>query len=284
MATKKAGSAAKKTVKKSPAPSKPTTTTTKVTTVKAIETASPVKSTRLTSNRTFIASALIAEFIGTFLLTAVVMGTRGEPLYVAFSLVAIVLTVGAISGAHVNPLLTVGAWVTRKMTTLRALGYIVAQVLGAAFALVVLTLFIGAAPAPDASSAMMGQAQTPELFKVAALTDKSHWYVFFAELVGATIFAFAVANARRITERSARALTVGLGLLVAVLFAVTAAGYASANAIVNPAVALAIGGVADWAKIDWVAFAAYFIAPLIGGVLGFALQDVLHAGQNRKDV
>ncbi len=280
MATKKAGSTGKKTTKSKvqSAPAKPTTTT-KVTTVKAVAAEAPTTSSRLKGNRTFVASALIAEFIGTFLLTVAFIGTKGDPLYLGFVLAGIVLIVGTLSGAHINPAVTIGAWVTRKITGLRALGYVIAQVLGAILALVTLSIFIGAAPQPDAQSAMLGQSATPELFKVAALTDKNHWFVFFAELIGATIFAFAVASARRETlDRVAKAFTIGFGLLIAGVFTTIVTGYASASGIFNPAIALTVGAV-DWGKLDWFALAAYLVAPLIGGVVGFALRDVLSVNE-----
>ena len=124
MATKKAGSTAKKKttsqVKSTPA-AKPQTTT-KVTTVKAASAETTTVAKARFGNRTFVASALIGEFIGTFLLTVVFMGTKGDPLYLGLALTGIVLMVGTLSGAHLNPAVTVGAWVTRKITTLRGLG------------------------------------------------------------------------------------------------------------------------------------------------------------------
>jgi aquaporin Z len=281
MATKKAGSTAKKTTKKS-AVSKPSTTTTKVTTVRAVEADKPASTSRLQNNRLFLASALIGEFIGTFLLTVAFMGTKGDPLYLGFSLIGIVLIVGTLSGAHINPAVTIGAWVTRKISTLRGLGYIAAQVLGAILAFTVLHLFIGSVQQQDPQqAAMMGQ-QAPELFKIAALSDKNHWAVFFVELIAATIFTFAVASARReVNDRAAKALTVGLGLLLAGVFGTIAAGYVSANAVFNPAIALAVQAV-DWTKIDWMAVATYLIAPLLGGVLGFGLRDVLTGTESKK--
>lgn len=294
MATKKAGSTAKKTSKKPSVATKPSTTAkSNVTTVKAVEATTPAKKvSRMPRFGTFggerssyLLGALVAEFVGTFILASVVMITNGEPLYIGFTLVAIVLAVGTLSGAHVNPLVTVGAWVTRKMTALRALGYIAAQVLGAALALTVLSVFVGAAPAQNPSDAMFGQAATVSLFQVAPLTESAHWYVFFAELLGATLFAFAVSSARRDgVDRVAKAFGIGFGLFVAALIASVAAKNAGANAILNPAIAFFVGAVSDWSNINWFAFAAYGVAPLIGGVLGFALQDALHAAQNKKDV
>lgn len=286
MATRKASSTAKKTVKKSPAASKPTTT--KVTTVKAVDSAPAVASStgrtrKLNFSNTVGLTALLAEFIGTFLLTTIYIITKGEPLYLGFALIGIVLTVGTLSGAHVNPLLTVGAWVTRKMTSLRALGYLVAQLLGGVAALGLLTAFIGGAPHVDGQqAAMMGQ-QTPQLFNVADVAAGKEWFVFFAELTGGVIFSLAVASAmREKRDRLASALNVGFGLFLAALVAGVAASYVSSNAVINPAIALAVGAI-DWGKINFMAVAIYMIAPLIGGVLGFALSDALHTGRSTKD-
>jgi glycerol uptake facilitator-like aquaporin len=271
MATKKAGTTAKKTTRSKSQPAKAT-----VTTVKAVETAKGSSSSRfgLSDRRTVLAAALIGEFIGTFLLTSAFLVTKGEPLYMGFVLVTLVLMVGTLSGAYLNPMLTVGAWVTRKLGHLRSVAYIVAQLLGAGAAFVLLSTFIHANGTDSSASAYTAQ-QTTEVFKLAALTDKNHWLVFAAELLGASIFAFAVAGAlREKTDRVAKALTVGFGLFVAALVAGVAAGYVSANVALNPAIALAASAV-DWTKIDWFAVASYVVAPLIGGIIGFALRDVI---------
>ena len=288
MATKKAGSAAKKTTTKvkSTTATKPSTTT-KVTTVKAVETA-PRTVSRKNIDWAAVARVLVAEFIGTFILAAAYIITKGEPLYLGFTLIAIILTLGTVSGAHVNPLLTVGAWVTRKITSLRALGYIAAQILGAVAALGLLTTFIGGAPhaaTPDAQSAAMGAAQqTPELFKVAAVAGGKEFFVFFAELVGATLFAVAVATAQREKkDRVAAAFTIGFGLFVAALFAGVAASYVSANAIINPAIALSVGAI-DWGKFNLWAAAIYLVAPLLGGVIGYIISDALRADRPKDEV
>jgi glycerol uptake facilitator-like aquaporin len=269
MATKKAGTT-KKTSR-----SKSTAKKTNVTTVKAVESRKSVSSLfGLGDRRTVLASALIGEFIGTFLLTTAFLVTKGEPLYMGFVLVTLVLMVGTLSGAYLNPLLTVGAWVTRKVTHLRAVTYIAAQLLGAGAAFVVLSQFVHANHV-DSSAASAFAQQAPDVFKLAALTDKNHWFVFFAELLGATIFAFAWAGAwREKTDRVAKALTVGFGLFVAALVAGVAASYVTANVALNPAIALAASAV-DWAKVDWFSVAVYLVAPLVGGIVGFALRDVV---------
>lgn len=286
MATRKASSSVRKTKR----PSTSSKTTTKVTTVKATDT-KPVAAARasrvpnLSFSRSVALPALLAEFVGAFLLTTVFIVTKGEPLYLGFTLLAIVLFVGALSGAHVNPLVTVGAWVTRKITHLRAVGYLVAQFLGGVASLGLLTAFIGGAPQPaGAEQAGFMAQQAPQLFEIAKLTDGKEWFVFFAELTGAVVLGFAVASAWRDSrDRLTTAFTIGFGLFVAALVAGVSASYVAANAVVNPSIALAVGSI-DWMNVDYMAVAIYLIAPLIGGVLGFALSDALRAGSAKRNV
>ncbi len=271
MATKKTASTAKKksTTTKTSAPvAKKTTTTVK--TVSASSRLGGV-SKKLNLSKSPLLAASIAEFIGTFLLAAVVITVSGQPLFVLFGLMAIVLTVGAISGAHVNPMLTVGAWATKRVSGTRALAYIVAQVLGALMAFAVLNAFIGAAPEVSSQAAAMGQTG-PTLFKAAEIAEGKEWVVLASELLGSTIFAFAVASAMRAgRDRTAAALTVGGGLYIALLIAGTASSYVGANAMLNPAIAAALQAV----KWELWPLMVYVLTPLIGGVIGFALNDVL---------
>ena len=278
MATKPAASSAKKksTASKSSA-------ATKVTTVKAVE-SRPTARTTTNKRAGFnlpLAAAMIAEFIGTFLLASVALLTQGNPLYVGFTLIGIVLAIGTMSGSHVNPLVTVGAWATRRITGMRAAAYLVAQVLGGLAALGIISAFIGGAPKVDASAAAYGQ-QAASLFEVAKLVDGKEWFLFFAELLGASVLGFAVASAlRENKERIATAFTVGFGLFSALVIAGVAAGYVGGNAVVNPAVAFTVSAF-DWSNFNWWSVAIYIVAPLIGGVAGFFLQDILRTSTEEK--
>ena len=268
------------TKKKVPAAKSAAVKTTK-TTVKPVDSA-PVTATK----NTFVGyiqqsvrsvtlwRALGAEFIGAFLLAAVIVAGQGQPIFVLFAFAGIILTIGAISGSHVNPAITIGAFVTRRIGWLRAIGYIVAQCLGAAFAYVVLSSFLaGANPVTEEAQAY-GQA-APTLFAAAqvSLLGGKEWFIFFSELLGTAILAIAIANATRETQdRVAAALTGGFGIFIALMIAISTAGYVSATAIINPAVAITLKAY-DWANF-W-SFAIYAIAPAIGGILGFVLYDAL---------
>lgn len=217
--------------------------------------------------------AVAAELIGTFLFASVIIAGQGQPIFVLFGLAGIVLLVGAVSGAHVNPAITVGAWVTRRIGWLRAVLYILAQCLGAALAYFTLTAFLGGAEAVDANAALYGQT-APALFHAADVTllTGKEWYVFFAELLGTAILGFAIANAtREVQDRVAAAFTAGLGIFIALMVAVSVASYVGGSAIINPAVAIALQAY-TW---TWWPFAIYAFAPILGGVAGFVIYDLV---------
>src|SRR5690349_7463396 len=102
MATKKSASTAKKPVKKGPVAKKTTTKVTKVKAASATSSAAAAtsRSARFSFSRSPLLAASIAEFIGTFLLAAVVLSAQNQPLFVMVGLAALVLTVGGVSGAH----------------------------------------------------------------------------------------------------------------------------------------------------------------------------------------
>lgn len=220
--------------------------------------------------------ALGAEFIGTFLLATVIIAGQGQPIFVLFGLVGIVLLIGSISGAHVNPAITIGAWVTRRIGWLRAIGYIFVQFLGAAVAYFVLNAFLGGATQPSAEQQAYGQTAA-SLFKavdIAQLTGKE-WYVFFAEVLGTAVLGFAVAAATRTRDNLTAAFSVGLGIFIALMVGITVTGFVSASAIINPAIALALQAYVGGA---W-AFVVYGLGAIIGGVIGFLIHDLVRGKQ-----
>lgn len=91
-----------------------------------------------------------AEGIGTFVLVfagcgaAVLDATHVGFVGVAFAfglaLLAMIYTLGPISGAHLNPAVTFGMWLSGKFPSERVVGYVIAQVLGGIVA--ALTLYI----------------------------------------------------------------------------------------------------------------------------------------------
>lgn len=279
MATKKATSNTKRSAARAASVKKPTTT--KVTTVKAVESrpthqATAVRRTSITArfNRMPLLPAAVAEFVGTFLLATVIVTQQNQPIALLFALVGIVLIIGGVSGSHVNPAVTVGAWVTGKIRAARAISYIVAQVLGAMLALVVLNAFVGQAGETSQQAAALGQA-APSLFKAAAIPANKEWVVLFAELLGTFVLGLAYANALRTArDKVASALSIGAGVFLGLVIAGTVATYVSASVVLNPAAAISLQAL-NFSSIWPVAI--YVVTSIVGGVLGFALYDLLNS-------
>lgn len=282
MATKKSATSAKKPVKKAASTTKKATVA-KVTTVKSVA-ASATATNRFSFTRSPLLAASVAEFIGAFMLAGVVLATQGASIYVMFTLVALTLAIGMISGAHFNPALTIGAWATKRIKSARALSYIVAQVLGALLALIVLDAFVKAGgQANDAQQGLAIGQQTTELFRASALPGGKEWLILAAELIGALLFAFGFSAATREKSRIASAWVVGGSLFVALtissfmtLAVTTAAAQSSGgtplSTALNPAIAGALQAI-SFASI-WPVL-VYAVAPIVGATLGFVLRDLL---------
>jgi aquaporin Z len=84
------------------------------------------------------AKLFAAEFIGTLLLTAVGLNAviNGSPdslgiaLSIGLTVMALTALVGPVSGAHLNPLVTIGFAVAKKVDQDKILTYLAAQILG----------------------------------------------------------------------------------------------------------------------------------------------------------
>ncbi len=84
---------------------------------------------------------LLAEFLGTLLLVLSVIASGGNAWVVGGALALIILLVGAMSGAHVNPAVSLAMFLKGALTSQELAGYIVVQLLGGASALYIYQAF-----------------------------------------------------------------------------------------------------------------------------------------------
>lgn len=209
-----------------------------------------------------------AELFGTFVLvfaglgTAVLAGSQVGNVGVAFAfglaLMAMVFTVGPISGCHLNPAVTLAITIARRIKLSQALGYMAAQIVGATIASGVV-LFIANGVAGGYSAAQSGLAATgygahsPGHYSVAAC--------FVAEMFLTMLLAGTVLGA---TDNRAPAGFAGIPIGL-ILTTIILAGIPVTNGSFNPArsigPAIFAGG---WAIEQlWL----FIVAPLAGGVL-----------------
>lgn len=273
---------------KKPTSKKPTAQTkSKLTTVKAVSSrgSKPAAASNKTKQRRLgqigvsFPAAMVAEFIATFIFAGVFIAASGQPLYILLALAGVMLAVGGISGGYVNPALTIASWVTRRMKGLHAVGYIIAQVLGAMLALVVLNAFVNAA-AP-ATSQMDVYNAAPSLYAAAAIPAGHEWLIFLSEFMGALIFGALVASATTglvgLANRGSKALLSGFGMFLGLMLAGSAAALIGGTAILNPAVAISLEAI-NFSSV-W-PILIYVVGTSLGAIVGFLLSDMVRSGDS----
>ena len=223
--------------------------------------------------------ALLGEIIGTLLLTLLIFailpfqGGVYNIINNMFAVIAILVAVYAFSGACLNPLVAVGMMATRRVSVIRGIMYIIAEIIGAWIGWMILNGFH-----------LAGGETAIDIPTMSAIAEGGFWTTVMVELVGAIIVAFFFARAVKY-KRSVftfGALAAG-GIALAYLVGyVASAGFLGLNNnfIMNPAIALMLqifptagenfgeilGGICQ-------ALSVYALFPMIGGVIGFYLSD-----------
>jgi aquaporin Z len=156
-----------------------------------------------TSVRNYFDQKYRAEFVGTLVLVlfgcgSAVIGGFGAalplgilPIAFAFGLAvtAMAYGVGSISGAHLNPAVTVAMWVAGRIRTDDVAGYIIAQCLGGIVAAGLLVLILnGKLSGYDVATAGLGQNGWGRGF----LGGYNVYSAVLAEFLGTLIFALVI--------------------------------------------------------------------------------------------
>ena len=221
--------------------------------------------------------ALLGEVIGTMLITLLLfslslMGIASMATY-SFAVIAIFIAVYAFSSACLNPIITVGMMASRRMSVIRGVMYIIAEVVGAWLGWLIFNSFH-----------LAGGDSAYAIPTMAEIADGKFWIVAMVELLGAIIIAFFYARAlkyKRSVFTFGAVIAGGLALAVVIGYVVSAAFFSlSSNFIFNPATALMfqifptsgddfgsiMGGICQ-------ALAVYALLPMVGGVIGFYISD-----------
>lgn len=219
--------------------------------------------------------ALIGEAIGTMLLTMLMLTLGVQPLYIVLATVGIYVAVVALSGAHLNPLITAGMMATRRISAIRGVLYMLAQVLGAWVGLIIVNSF------------RIGSGSSYELPMMVEIAGESFWMVALVELMGAMILAFCFARAIRYAKKSPLAfgMTIASAVTLITIFGIVITqsyfGFTGTAFMYNPAIALmyqilptAVDGLGEFASLAGMALAGYVIFPVIGGILGFFISEL----------
>ncbi len=262
-----------------------------------------------------IQKAMVGEFIGTYLLAFFGIGAVNAAVATGAQMglwqVAVVWAVGvslgiyaaaALSGAHINPAITVVAALYDKFPLRRVVPYWIAQVAGAAcasltlyamFAEAILELerrrgLLRGGPGSELSAMVFGEYfPNPAIFG----TAEDAWRIvslpsaFIAEMIGTAMLAFLVAavthgrNAER-PPAAVVAVIIGLGVaaIISVIAPLTQAGLNPARDFGPRLVSYFLG----WGEIaipgprgGW--FTVYILAPVVGAVIGGGIYRLVAA-------
>jgi MIP family channel proteins len=218
---------------------------------------------------------LVAEFLGTFALVffgagaicteRFLQGAGGGLLATALAsglaIAVMSIAFSHVSGAHFNPAVTIGFWITKRMSTMEVLGYWLAQMLGGIVAAFCLKAIL---PREDAWQPVLGG--TPDLvrdFTRLPAMGLEALITFFLVLI-----YFATASEDNIDSRSLSGLAVGLVYTIGILVAAPFTG-----AALNPARAFG----SALASTHWSNQGVYWVGPIAGGCLAGLIYDALYA-------
>jgi aquaporin Z len=232
---------------------------------------------------------LAAEFIGTFILAFIALGVATESFgfklfgtslaagvvatALAFGLVlmALAYAIGPISGAHVNPAVTLGFVGAGRMKALEGLGYWIAQFAGALAGAAVLWGCFSGIPRYNRKIQGLGA----DGYGANSILHLNQTGAFFVEVVLTFVFVTVILFAtHKAAIQGAAGLAIGMALVVVHLIGIPLTG-TSVNPARSLAPALIVGGTA--LSQVWL----FLIAPLVGAVIAAVVHLVI---SGRADV
>ncbi|GAU66184.1 aquaporin Z [Streptomyces sp. NBRC 110611] len=222
-----------------------------------------------------VSRVVVCEFLGTLLLvffavgSAVLageyIGTFGIALAFGFTMLALAYALGPVSGCHINPAVTLGMLLARRIPLRTAVEYWIAQIVGGIVGAAL--LFLVAKQVPG--------LQTDGAFGTNGWGDRSAVHInlggaFVAEMVMTFLFVYVVLS---VTHAGAAVgfggVAIGLALATVHLIGIPLDGTS-----VNPARSLGPALFAGGAALTQVWL--FLVAPLIGGVIAAAVHQVTH--------
>jgi aquaporin Z len=217
-----------------------------------------------------------AEFIGTFWLVlggcgsavlaagfpGVGIGLLGVSLAFGLTVLTIAYALGHISGAHLNPAVTIGLWTAGRFSSKEVLPYIVSQILGALFAASILYVIATGNGNPIGDFAANGYGEhSPGKFSMLAgiVTELVMTFIFLIVILGATDDE---------APKGFAGISIGLALTLIHLVSIPVT-----NTSVNPARSISQAlFVGDWALSQlWL----FILIPIAGAALAGVIYKAI---------
>ena len=194
------------------------------------------------------------------------LGGLGDWLAIgmAFAIVimAVIYSLGRVSGAHINPAVTIALWATKRFPTSEVVPYIAAQLIGAAFGSALFLACVGS------DAALVGG-----MGATAPFPGISYSQAILAEMVGTFVLMLVIMGVA-VDERAPPGFA-GLVIGLTVGGIITTIGNITGSSL-NPARTFGPYLVDSFFGIDlWKFFPIYVIGPIVGAVVAALLYDFL---------
>ena len=190
----------------------------------------------------------------------------GTALAFGLSVVAMAYTIGGISGCHINPAITLGVWLSKRMNTKDALMYMLFQVVGAIIGAAILYGLSNAGTGLECNGLGANGLQT-----TAAGDTVSVCAGLLAEIVFTCVFVLVVLGATSKTNGATNnfaGLAIGLSLVLVHLVCIRYTG-TSVNPARSIGPALFAGG--DALCQLWI----FIVGPFVGAILSALIWKVI---------
>ena len=198
-------------------------------------------------------------------------GVVATALAFGLVLLALVYTLGPVSGSHLNPAVTLGAFLAGRIKAFEAFCYWIGQFAGGIVGAILLWAVLGRSPLYSRAGNGLGANG----WGASSMVHISLGGAFLAEVVLTAVFAFIVLT---VTGKTGSPVTAGLviGLTLTVIHLV---GIPLTGTSVNPARSLGPAVVLGGTALSQVWL--FIVAPLVGAVVA-AVLDRLVAGRRRS--
>lgn len=215
----------------------------------------------------------LVEIVGTFILVYAIasaatvysgsgqLGVIGIGLVHALALTAIVYSIGYRSGAQVNPAVTIGLLVAKKITGKEAVVYIIAQIIGAVIAAAVVYSIFG-----SEMSASVTLPSEDDIVRTLILETVMTFTLVYVVL--------ATTTSRNSNTIPLAGLAIGFTLGLNVIF-----GGSITGGSLNPARSFGPALITWEFNYHWI----YWIAPVAGGLIAAGVYRILNTKEEQEN-
>ena len=223
----------------------------------------------------------LAEMVGTFVLTflgcgaAVALGCGtdtasvvGTAIAFGLAVVAMAYTIGGISGCHINPAITLGCFLSGRMSAKDCGMYMIFQVIGAIIAAALLAGIVGTMPADGIITTKTGANACAFGVTNGLIVEIVLTMIFVLVVLGATAKTNGATN-------NFAGLAIGLSLILIHLVGIHFTGTS-----VNPARSIgpALFENGDALNQLWV----FIVGPFVGGALAALIWKIIDCDCDKK--